>query len=141
MLGYLHIQRVLDGIVIHAWRDIKIQHCQAPWHAWQMRRGLGLRDDDAPTTPDIVEGRNMSRAVRALWDVAKACISRGIQAGTPAICKCTIVVGLNFVVNVGSVTLWTEGVHTLEEPAHSCSIGARDAPNQKLTCIPTSSAA
>lgn len=88
----------------------RLARCQAPLHLWQMRRGLGLRDDDAPTTPDIVEGRNMSRAVRALWDIAEACISRGFQAGTPAICKCTVAVGVyTAVAEGGSVTLWTEG--------------------------------
>lgn len=59
----------------------------------------------------------MSRAVRALWDIAEACISRGIQAGTPTICKCTVAIGLNTaVVKVGSVTLWTEGVQTPAKP-------------------------
>ena len=45
----------------------------------QLCRRLGLRGEDAPTTPDIVEGRHTPRVLRALWSVAQACEGRGIR--------------------------------------------------------------
>lgn len=45
----------------------------------QLCQRLGLRQEDAPTTPDIVEGRHTSRVVRALWSLSQACATRGIQ--------------------------------------------------------------
>ena len=65
----------------------------------QRRRGtqlcqrLGLRQEDAPTTPDVVEGRHTARVVRALWSLSQACAGRGIQARQQsgvALCSCLV---------------------------------------------------
>jgi len=42
---------------------------------------MEVRNADAPTLPDIVDARNTPRVVRALWALAEACASQGLQAG------------------------------------------------------------
>lgn len=52
----------------------------------QLCRGVGVREADAPTLPDIVDARNTLRVVCALWALAEACGGQGVQAGALGVC-------------------------------------------------------